>query len=74
VFGPLPRLHLITLATVSVAVFLGVGLWVGHLTAVPLTLPIGAALGALAGIAVAWVLVHDFHRRSAQPARAVRRH
>ena len=72
-FGPLPRLHLITLATVSVAVFLGVGLWLGQLTVTPFTLPVGAALGALAGIAVAWILVHDFHRRSAQPARAVRR-
>jgi hypothetical protein len=74
VFGPLPRLHLITLATASVAVFLGVGLWVGHLTVVPFTLPVGAALGAVAGIAVAWLLVHDSHQRSAQPARAVRRH
>ena len=73
-FGPLPRLHLFTLVTVSVAVFLGVGMWVGHLTAVPFTLPVGAALGALAGIAVAWVLVHDSHRRAAQPARTVRRH
>ncbi len=44
-FGPLPRLHLITLVTVSVAVFLGVGLWVGQLTVVPFTLPVGAALG-----------------------------
>ncbi len=72
-FGPLPRLHLITLATASVAVFLGVGLWVGHLTVMPFTLPVGAVLGAFAGIAVAWLLVHDFHRRSAQSVRAVRR-
>ena len=72
-FGPLPRLHLFVLVTVSVAVFLGVGLWAGHLSVMPFTVAVGAALGALAGIAVAAVLVHDSHRRATQAARVVRR-
>jgi hypothetical protein len=73
VLGPLPRLHLVTLAVVSVVLFLGAGLWLGHLTAVPLPLPLGAVLGALAGALVAWAMVHDFHQRNTRQARAVRR-
>jgi hypothetical protein len=74
VLGPLPRLHLVSLFLVSVAVFLGAGLWLGSLGGVPVTWSAGAVLGALAGITAAWAFVHDFgHGSGAQPARVVRR-
>jgi uncharacterized YccA/Bax inhibitor family protein len=73
VLGRLPRLHLLVLGAVTIAVFVGVGLWLGLASGTPVTLPVGAALGILAGVVAAWVLVHDFHHQ-AQPARALRRH
>jgi hypothetical protein len=68
-FGPLPRLYRLLLIVVSVVVFLGVGVWVGHLTVVPVPLPVGALLGALAGVLVAWGLVHAPHPPQRQAAR-----
>ena len=65
-FGPLPRLYRLLLIVVSVVVFLGVGVWVGHLTVVPIPLPVGALLGALAGVLVAWALVHAPQRQAAR--------
>lgn len=62
-FGPLPRLYRLLTTVVAVVVFLGAGAWLGHLTVVPVPLPLGALLGALAGVAVAWALVHDFRGR-----------
>ena len=73
VLGRLPRLHQAVLAVACVAVFVGVGLWLGGLPVVPFSVVAGAVVGALAGVAVAWALVHDSHRRSAVPVRAVRR-
>ncbi len=70
--GRLPRLHLGALFFVSVALFLGAGIWLGSLGGVPFTWSTGAVLGTLAGIAAAWALVHDFHAQ-ARPARVVRR-
>ena len=63
VFGPLPQLYRVLIGSVAVVCFLGAGVWLSHLTFVPLPLPLGATLGALAGVAVAWALLHDDHRR-----------
>jgi hypothetical protein len=71
VLGPLPKLYRLVLATVSVVVFVAAGLWLGE-EADPLTPPLGAVLGVMAGVLVAWAMVHDFHDR-ARPLR-VRRH
>lgn len=70
-FGPLPRLYRLLMIGASVAGFLAAGAWVGHLPVAPVPPAVGAVLGALAGVAVAWALVHDFHA-DAQPARADR--
>jgi hypothetical protein len=72
VLGPLPRLYRVLLIIVSVVVFLVAGAWVGHLSAVPVPIAAGALLGAVAGLAVAWALLHDFHH-AAHPARVPRR-
>jgi hypothetical protein len=68
-FGPLPRLYRLLTAAASVVVFLGVGVWVGHKTVLPLPLPVGALLGVLTGVLVAWMLVHAPHPPQRQPAR-----
>lgn len=62
-FGPLPRLYRLLIVVVAVVAFLGAGALVAQLSAVPVPLPLGALLGALAGVAVSWALVHDFHGR-----------
>ena len=68
-FGPLPRLYRLLMIAVALVVFLGVGAWVGHLTVVPVPLPVGALLGALAGVLVAWALIHAPHPPQRQSAR-----
>jgi hypothetical protein len=70
--GPLPRLYRVLLVVVSVIVFLTAGAYVGHLTVVPVPIEVGAVLGAFAGLAVAWALLHDFHHAT-HPARVGRR-
>ena len=40
---------------------------------IPLNLRVGLLAGTAAGVAAAFVLVHDFHQRQTRPARARRR-
>lgn len=69
--GPLPRLHRSLVATVAFLVVIAWGVWLAQM----LPLPVGGLLvGTVAGVLVAFVLVHDFHQRRTQPARALRRH
>ena len=72
-FGPLPALHKFVLVVAALVVCLGLGLWFGAMPEVPLNLRVGLLAGAAAGIAAAFVLVHDFHARQARPARVRRR-
>jgi len=67
--APLPRLYRI----VVVAVVLALGLGAGVLMAQSWDLPAGGVLvGSLAGLALAYLLVHDFHH-APRPARVPRR-
>jgi len=61
--GPLPQLYSVLAAVVALVAFLGAGAWLGHLTVVRVPLPVGAVLGGLAGVTVAWAVVHDSQRR-----------
>ncbi|CAB4960381.1 unannotated protein [freshwater metagenome] len=72
-FGPLPPLHKWVLVLAAVLVCMGIGFWVGAVPEIPLNIRVGLVAGAGAGIAAAFVLVHDFHRRQ-RPAVRVRRH
>lgn len=71
--GPLPTLHRYVLVLAALVVCVGIGLWFGALPEVPLNLRVGLLAGGATGVAAAFVLVHDFHRRQARPERARRR-
>jgi len=73
VFGPLPRLHRLLVVTTVLVVAVGSGAWLAHFTALPAAAAAGAAWGAVAGLLLSFVLLHDFHHRP-RPARVVRRH
>lgn len=69
--GPLPRLYRSLVATAALIVFIAGGLWLAQI----LPLPVGGLLlGGVAGVLIAFILVHDFHRRRTQSGRIVRRH
>ena len=72
VFGPLPRLHRLVLVAAALLVGVAAGAWLAHFTALPLAVSAGAAVGAVAGMLLAYALVHDFQAH-ARPVR-VRRH
>lgn len=71
--GPLPTLHRFVLVLGALVVCIGIGFWLGAMPDIPLNLRVGLLAGTAAGVATAFVLVHDFHRQQARPARARRR-
>ena len=72
--GPLPALHRFLLVLGALVVCVGIGLWFGAVPEIPLDLRAGLVAGAAAGVAAAFVLVHDFHEQARAAARARRRH
>ena len=71
--GPLPALHRYLLVLAALVVCVGIGLWFGAVPELPLNLRLGLVAGAAAGVAAAFVLVHDFHQQG-RAARVRRRH
>ena len=71
--GPLPTLHRFVLVLAALVVCIGIGFWLGAMPEIPLNLRAGLLAGTAAGVAAAFVLVHDFHERQTRPARARRR-
>ncbi len=71
--GPLPTLHRFVLVLAALVVCIGIGFWLGAMPEIALNLRVGLLAGTAAGVAAAFVLVHDFHDRQARPARARRR-
>jgi hypothetical protein len=72
VFGPLPRLHRLLVVITVLAVGIASGIWVAQFSSLSAAAAAGAGWGALAGILLGFVLLHDFHHRP-RPVR-VRRH
>jgi di/tricarboxylate transporter len=72
VFGPLPLLHRILVVATVLAVGVVSGIWIAQFASAPAAAAAGASWGALAGMLLAFVLLHDFHHRP-RPVR-VRRH
>ncbi|RYC12805.1 hypothetical protein [Nocardioides zhouii] len=71
--GPLPTLHRFVLVLAALVVCVGIGFWFGVMPEIPLNLRVGLLAGTAAGVAAAFVLVHDFHQRQTRPSRARRR-
>lgn len=71
--GPLPALHRFLLVLAALVVCVGIGFWLGAVPEIPLNLRVGLLAGAGAGVAAAFVLVHDFHQGHPRPARVRRR-
>jgi hypothetical protein len=72
--GPLPALHRLVLVLAALVVCVGIGLWLGAVPEIALNLRVGLVAGAAAGVAAAFVLVHDFHQQRGRTARVRRRH
>lgn len=63
-FGPLPRLHRFLVVAIALAVGLVAGIWFVNSTPLPALVAAGIGWGILAGLLLAYVLLHDFqHRR-----------
>ena len=71
--GPLPTLHRFLIILGALVECVGIGFWVGAVPEIPLNLRVGLNAGTSAGIAAAFVLVHDFRERQSRPARARKR-
>jgi hypothetical protein len=70
-FGPLPVLHRIVLAAISVCFGVIAGMWVAHSTSLPVAVSAGALAGGMLGLGAAYVLGHSPEVR---PVRITRRH
>jgi hypothetical protein len=71
-FGPLPLLHRIVLAAISVCFGIVAGMWIAHFTPLPMAISGGALAGGLVGLLAAFVLAHD-PELGARPIRVTRR-
>ena len=71
VIGPLPRLHRTLVVTAALIVAIASGAWIAHFLPIQVAAAAGALWGAFAGLVLAYILVHDFHRSRAV---RVRRH
>jgi hypothetical protein len=72
-FGPLPLLHRIVLGALSLCFGIVAGVWIAHVTPVPVAISGGALAGGLAGLLAAYLLVHTPHAEP-RPVRIHRRH
>jgi len=68
--GPLPYFHRTVVVTAVLLTAIASGAWIAHFTAVPVAIGGGAVVGALAGLLVAYAMVHS---STPHPARARRR-
>lgn len=70
VLGPLPRLHRLLLTATVLVVGIASGAWIALFTPLPVAVTAGAMVGAVAGLLLGYLLVHDF----SQPTRSLRVH
>lgn len=63
-FGPLPQFHRQLVLIVTLLVGIGSGIWVAEFASLSAAVVAGTAWGALAGLLLGYVLLHDFHHRA----------
>jgi hypothetical protein len=71
-FGPLPLLHRIVLAAISLCFGVVAGVWTAHATPLPVAISGGALAGGLIGLVAAYALVHATNP-TPRPVRVARR-
>ena len=71
-FGPLPLLHRIVLAAISLCFGIVAGVWIAHATPLPVAVSAGALAGGLIGLVAAYALVH-MTSPAPRPVRVTRR-
>jgi hypothetical protein len=71
-FGPLPVLHRIVLGAISLCFGVVAGMWIAHMTPLPIAISGGALAGGLLGLVVAFTLGHA-HQPEARAIRVRRR-
>jgi hypothetical protein len=71
-FGPLPLLHRIVLGAISLCFGVVAGIWIAHVTPLPVAISGGALAGGLLGLVAAYALVHSAHPQP-RPVRVSRR-
>jgi hypothetical protein len=62
--GPLPLLHRIVIAAVTLACGVLAGAWVTHVTTLPVAVSLGAIAGGLVGLVAAYAVVHQPQARA----------
>lgn len=80
-FGRLPVLHQVLIVAIGLAVGIVAGVWIAHFTSLRLALSAGGFLGGVAGLLLAFAILHDFHephdpggsQRRTRPVRVRRR-
>jgi hypothetical protein len=70
-FGPLPLLHRIVLGAISLCFGIVAGMWIAHVTPLPVAVSGGALAGGLLGLLAASVLALSSHEEP-RPARVPR--
>jgi hypothetical protein len=71
-FGPLPLLHRIVLGATSLCFGVVAGMWIAHITALPLAISGGALAGGLLGLVGAFGIGHH-PQTQPRPIRVTRR-
>ncbi len=67
-FGPLPKLYRWRTAAVVLLICMVAGGWVAYHSHLPVVVPLGAVMGGLGGVLLAYVAVHQ----ATPPPRVVR--
>ena len=71
--GPLPQLHRLLLLITVLVVGIASGAWIAHYAALPVAATVGAGFGAVAGLLLGYVLIHDWSHQP-RPVRVHHRH
>jgi hypothetical protein len=58
-FGPLPLLHKVVLAAITLLGGVIAGAWVAHMTPLPIAVSVGALAGGLLGLVTSYAVIHQ---------------